>query len=111
MPAAGLALKKAGGYLGGRCYPGKVCGSRRRRLPGICSSRAMMYVFRFDAISTSPSGVSTLDRRPVAYRTWQILTGILKSHRRLGGERMTVDIFPSSQLLVYHYTDTFDCLP
>ena len=57
MPAAGLALKKAGGYLGGRCYPGKVCGSRRHRLPGICSPRAMMmYVFQFDAISTTLLG-------------------------------------------------------
>ena len=73
MPAAGLALKKGGDYLGGRYYPGKVCGRRRHRLPGICSPRAMiMYVFHFDAIATTPPGVSTMDRRLVAYRTRQI---------------------------------------
>ena len=112
MPAAGVALNKRGDHVGGQYYPGKVYGSKRRRLPAICSSRAMMmYVFRFDAISMTPSGVSTLDRRPVAYRTWQILTGISKRHRHLGGERMTVDIFPSSQLPVYDYTNTFHCPP
>ena len=59
MPAAGVALNKRGDYVGGRYYPGKVYGSKRRRLPAICSSRAMMmYVFRFDAISMTPSGVS-----------------------------------------------------
>ena len=57
MPASGLALKKGGDYLGGRYYPGKVCGSRRHRLPGIWSPPAMiMYVFQFDAIATTPSG-------------------------------------------------------
>ena len=112
MPAAGLALKKGGDYVGGRYYPGKVCGSRRHRLPGICSPRAlMMYVFQFDAISTSPSGISTMDRRPVAYRTRQILTGISKSHSRLEGERTTVDNFAGSQLPVYQHTSSLYCLP
>ena len=111
MPAAGLALKKEGDHLGGRYYPGKVCGSRRHRLPGIWPQPAMiMYVFQFDAIATTPSGVSTMDRRLVAYRTRQILTDISKGHRRLEGER-TVDIFPGSQLPVYHHTKTLYCSP
>ena len=71
----------------------------------------MMYVFQFDAIATTPSGVSTMDRRLVAYWTRQILTGISKGHRRLEGERMTVDILPGSQLPVYDDTDTLYCLP
>ena len=97
MPAAGLAPNKGGDYLGGRYYPGKVCGSRRHRLPGIYSPRTMiMYVLQFDAIATTPSGVSTMDRHLVAYWTRQILTGISKGHRRLEGERMAVDIFPCS---------------
>ena len=52
-----------------------------------------------------------MDRRPVAYRTRQILTGISNSHRRLEGERMTVDIFPGSQLPVRDRTNTLYCLP
>ena len=112
MPAADLAKNKGGDYLGGRYYPGKVCGSRRHRLPGIYFPRTMMlYVLQFDAISATPSGVSTMDRRPVAYRTRQILTGISNIHRRLEGERMTVDIFPGSQLPVRDRTNTLYCLP
>ena len=112
MPAADPASNKGGDYLGGRYYPGKVCGSRRHRMPGIYSLRIMMmYVLQFDAIATTPSGVSTMDRRLVAYWTRQILTGISKGHRRLEGERMTVDIFPASQLPVYHHTNSSHSLP
>ena len=71
----------------------------------------MLYVLQFDAISATPSGVSTMDRRPVAYRTRQILTGISNIHRRLEGERMMVDIFPGSQLPVRDRTNTLYCLP
>ena len=111
MPAADPASTKGGDYLGGRYYPGKVCGSRRHRLPGIWPQPAMiMYVFQFDAIATTPSGVSTMDRRLVAYRTRQILTDISKGHRRLEGER-TVDIFAGFQLPVYDHTKTLYCLP
>ena len=52
-----------------------------------------------------------MDRRLVAYRTRQILMVISNSHRRLEGERMTVDILPGSQLPVYDDTDTLYCLP
>ena len=70
MPAAGLAPNKGGDYLGGRYYPGKVCGSRRHRLPGIYSPRTvMMYVFQFDTIAATPSAVSAMDRPLVAYWT------------------------------------------
>ena len=101
MPAADPASNKGGDYLGGRYYPGKVCGSRRHRMPGIYSLRIMMmYVLQFDAIATTPSGVSTMDRRLVAYRTRQFLTGISKGHRRLEGDRVTVNKFPGSQLPV-----------
>ena len=52
-----------------------------------------------------------MDRRLVAYRTRQIFMVISNSHRRLEGERMTVDILPGSQLPVYDDTDTLYCLP
>ena len=52
-----------------------------------------------------------MDRRLVAYRTRQILMVISNSHRRLEGERMTVDILPGSLLPVYDDTDTLYCLP
>ena len=70
----------------------------------------IMYVFQFDAIATTPSGVSAMDRWLVANRTRQFLTGISKGHRRLEGER-TVDIFAGFQLPVYDHTKTLYCLP